>query len=1224
MAEPFNPKKPLTSIEAEVLSFWQKERIFEKSLFKDEKRPTFCFFDGPPFATGLPHYGHILQSVIKDLIPRYHTMRGSTVPRVWGWDCHGVPVEHLIEKELELDGPGSIEAFGIAAFNEACEKSVLRFADHWKEFVPRMGRWVDMQSAYRTMDEHYIESVWWVFTKLWQAGLIYEGKKPMHLSPELATALSNFEVGLNYKDITDYTVTVAFPALDSKEEYFLAWTTTAWTLPANTALAVHPDIQYVCVEKEGKKYWLAEKRLQAYAAELGEDPVIVCHAKGAELVGRAYAPPFEMPGLSSTEHAKSFSIHPADFIEDTAGTGIAHEAPAFGEEDFYLAKDRGFGFICHVDMHGRFTKDFAPLAGMSVKSKDDPTKTDRRIAALLEEKGILFRGENYRHSYPHCWRTDAPLINYTMNAWFVAVEKIKKELLSTNEHITWMPAHIKDGRFGKWLEGARDWCISRSRYWGAPVPVWRCELTGETVCITSKKQLEEKIGSSASGLHRQDIDALTWVNESASESAVELCFVRHGETDWNVAGFWQGSTDRPLNDTGRKQAKDARQALLPESYDVVYTSPLSRALETAQILRDTTEKPAVFSEETSAAFFVDERLSEKHMGDWEGKTDAQIDAMDATVKAYEAKRHATPPGGESNAQVEARLHAFVSDIKKRHPGKRVLVVCHSISIKAARGVLTGSPSYAEKLPNLFPFSHTAYPLFRRIPEVLDCWFESGSMPYAQAADREKALSADFIAEAQDQTRGWFYTLHVLGAALTHIGALSREKAPAFKHCICSGLVLAEDGQKMSKSKKNFPDPTNILDTYGADTLRLYLVAGPITRGENLRFSEREMDELRRKTLLPLMQAVHFYTTYAAADGFTPEKNPAAPTHELDRWIRSELAGFLQHSQTALDAYDLSTYARGIPEFIDALTNWYIRRSRRRFWKASVDADKQAAFQTLYEVLTESLKIMAPVVPFISEHLFKTLTGNESVHLTAWPEGVKKWQDVKLTSAQEDIRAVVRMGLAARADAQIKTRQPLAAVTVAGSRRFSNEEADIICEELNVKEIRYTEKADTIARRVLTINAKTLGPRLGAKVQSIIAASRADDFVVTDEGVTVGGELLLEGEYTLGFLGREGVAAVSQGGVVVALDTVVTPLLQLEGRARDINRAVQELRKKADLAVSDRIALAVIGADDVLEVPELKAYLTEEALATSISTGSLPSPAATSSLEGVTIELKKAS
>ena len=774
-------------LETEILKFWQESGIFEKSLEQRRGGDEFVFYDGPPFATGLPHYGHLLAGTIKDVVPRYQTMRGKYVERRFGWDCHGLPVENEMEKQLNLSSKRDIEAYGIDKFNEACRSIVLRYTSEWEKIVNRMGRWVDFRNGYRTMDRSFMESIWWVFKNLWDQGLVYEGYKILPYCPRCATPLSNFEANQGYKDVVDPAITIRFKVKGEENTYFLAWTTTPWTLPSNLALTVGPDIDYVKIKDGGDFYIMAAARVGAYYKEA---PEVVWQGKGAELVGRRYEPLF--PYFENLAEQGAFQVLSAGFVSTEDGTGIVHTAPGFGEDDNAVCKAAGLPEVCPIDGECRFTAEVPDYQGRPVKS------VDKDIMQRLKDEGKLVHRGQIKHSYPHCWRDDGPLIYRAISTWFVKVEAIKEKMVENNQSINWVPAHLRDGRFGKWLENARDWAISRNRYWGTPLPIWRND-EGEVIVVGSAGELEQLTGRKIDDLHKHFMDKI--------------------------------------------------------------------------------EIPS--------------------------------------------------PTGKS-------------------------------------------------------------PL-KRVPEVFDCWFESGSMPYAQQhypfenkRHFEENFPADFIAEGLDQTRGWFYTLVVLATALFD--------RPPFKNVVVNGLVLAENGQKMSKRLRNYPDPMVVVNTYGADAVRLFMLGSQVVRAEDLKFSEAGVKEVLRGIMIPMWNALAFFTTYANVDHYNPGrgevKPPAHASNVLDRWILSSASQMVEEIRGELDAYNLQKAANRFSRFIDDLTNWYIRRSRRRFWKSSDDADKQEAYATLHYVLLTFAKTAAPFIPFTTEAIYRALRTEEmpeSVHLCDYPE-----------------------------------------------------------------------------------------------------------------------------------------------------------------------------------------------------------------------------------------------
>jgi isoleucyl-tRNA synthetase len=1199
-------KQSIDVSEKKILEFWKKENIFEKTVASRSPLHEFVFFDGPPFATGTPHYGHILAGTLKDAIPRYFTMKGYRVERKWGWDCHGVPVEFQVEKEHRIGGKPEIEKMGVGKFNELCRNVVMRCADQWEETVERMGRFVDFKDDYRTMDPEYMESVWWVFSELWKKNLIYEGEKVVAYSPKLGSPLSNFEANLNYKNIDDPAVTVKLELIDEQKTYFLAWTTTPWTLPSNLALCVNPILEYVKIRNEEaqESYWVGRGVLEnlgftqngEYTEFYSEENSVL----GEKLVGKKYTPLFSF----FKDHKNAFQVLGDDFVGESEGTGIVHMAPT-GEDDARILTAAKIPLVYPFDDHGFFDDTIPELQGKYFR--DDPEvegSAKKNVNTwVLEHLGKnLFHRSQIRHSYPHCWRTDCALMYRGVRTWFVNIQKIKDQMVGQNQNINWMPSHLRDGRFGKLLKGAPDWAISRNRFWGCPIPVWRCEDCGHIEVIHSRKILEEKCGQSIGDLHKHFVDNLVWDCEKCNGT------------------------------------------------------------------------------------------------------------------------------------------------------------------------------------------------MRRIPEVLDCWFESGAMPYASVhypfscnshenhkeffnrtntflENERQGLefkSADFIAEGLDQTRGWFYTLHVLGCALFGKNI--------FNNVITNGIVLAEDGEKMSKSKKNYPDPNLVFQKYGADAMRFYLLSSPVARGENLRFSEKGVDEVLKSVLLPLRSAYQFFSTYANIDQWKPtkflflrhgegdhnlqkiysgnvdnehhltkegkkqvkntaQKLPkfdvlyASPFHrtretaeilkqetafrgeifiekriqelsfgdlegtpfatirkrlanettepvekvqkrmksffdemtqthqgkticvvshgdpirsieatlndikepeeylhipmtqtatykiffalphpqtELDRWILSELQTLLSQYRKRFDSFDLEGALRCIPPFLDTLNNWYLRRSRRRFWAETMTAEKYSGYETLHHVLVTLSKIIAPVCPFLAEELFKNLTDGESVHLEFFPFPLKRWIDKKVEKKVSLSREIVSLAASIRAHAKIKLRQPLAKLQFLSLENIDLD-LDIIREEANVKEVEVLKSTKGVAEKIIRVNAKVVGPRLGGKVQELIRAGKEGKFEDLGNGkVNIAGEVLSSGEYEAGFLCREGIQAESTARTIVMLDTEINEELHTEGLAREIIRTLQEFRKEKGFHISDRITVSYITDSPILKktFQLFGTMIADEVLATAIIHGEM--------------------
>ena len=979
-------------LEKEILQFWRDEQIFQKSIDQRPEDRPFIFYDGPPFATGLPHYGHLLAGTIKDVIPRYKTMRNFRVERRFGWDTHGLPVEYEVEQDLKLNGAEEIREFGVGKFNEACRSIVLRYTAEWEETVDRMARWVDFENDYKTMDRDFMESVWWVFKQLWDKGLIYEGVKVVPYSWRVATPLSNFEANLNYKDTQDPSVTLRFRMLDAENTYALAWTTTPWTLPSNMALCAGPGLEYVrLLHKEtGDRYHLVASRVETYFEEGSYE--IEERMKGTALKGRPYEPLFDFAKKRKPSD-NAWKIYNDEYVSDESGTGLVHLA-CFGEDDVRIFNREGIPIFDPVDEEGNFMQDMEFIAGLNVMEANRP------ISQKLKEKGLMFRQETVEHSYPFCWRTDTPLIYKPISTWFVKVESFRDRMVEHNRKVHWVPGHIRDGRFGKWLENARDWAISRNRFWGTPLPIWKSE-DGDTLCFGSVEELENASGTKVPDLHKQHVDQLV---------------IEH-----------------------------------------------------------------------------------------QGKT------------------------------------------------------------------------------------------YRRVTEVLDCWFESGSMPYGQQHYPfenkevfEANFPANFICEGLDQTRGWFYTLVVIAQALFD--------KPAFHNCVVNGLILAEDGKKMSKRLKNYPDPTQMLDQYGADAIRLYMLNSPAVRGEDLRFSEKGLVETTRTLLLPLWNALAFLTTYARIDGWEPtSENLELPRNNpLDRWILSKLAGLIDEVRNQMDLYDLNRSVAPFVGFIDLLTNWYIRRSRRRFWKAGQGSDKLEAYATLFQVLRNLSRVIAPFVPFIADGIHRALKqpgDPESVHLCLFPEKEAQMnRDSDLEQRMELVLSAVTMGRALRAKHQLKIRQPLRQITLITAtpeaQRILEDLGELITDELNVKSVEISRDEKDLVELSAKANFKLLGRRMGKKMksvsQAIAAMSPAQirdylqqgsiDLMVDQESTRFENEEILVQRNQ-----KEGLLVETDNLLTVALDTEINEELMQEGLAREFVNKVQNMRKEKNLDVMDRIVTRYRGS-----------------------------------------------
>ena len=1025
------PKFP--ALEADVLEYWDRDDTFRASIARRDDAPEYVFYDGPPFANGLPHYGHLLTGYVKDIVPRYRTMRGYKVERRFGWDTHGLPAELEVQRQLGITDKAQIEKMGIEKFNDACRASVLKYTDEWRAYVTRQARWVDFDNDYKTLEPEFMESVIWAFKQLWDKGLAYEGNRVLPYCWNDETPLSSHELRMDddvYQSRQDPAITVGFQVSDGAlgGSHLLIWTTTPWTLPSNQAVAVHPDVTYVQVAApDGRRYVLAEARLAAYARELGEEPEVLATCSGRDLLGIRYLPPFPY----FADAPQSFRVLAADFVSTEDGTGIVHMSPAYGEDDMLTAQAAGIEPVTPVDSKGRFDATVPDYAGQHVFDANPQIIRDlkNQAGSAALNGAVLLRHETYEHSYPHCWRCRNPLIYRAVSSWFVKVTEFRDRMVELNQQITWYPEHVKDGQFGKWLAGARDWSISRNRYWGTPIPVWKSDDPAypRIDVYGSLDELERDFGVRPSDLHRPYIDELT----------------------------------RPNPDD---------------------------------------------------------------------------------------------PTGKST--------------------------------------------------------------MRRIEDVFDVWFDSGSMPYAQVHYPfenqdwfDSHFPGDFIVEYIDQTRGWFYTLHVLATALFD--------KPAFKTCVAHGIVLGNDGQKMSKSLRNYPDVTEVFDRDGSDAMRWFLMASPILRGGNLIVTEQGIREGVRQVLLPLWNAYTFLALYAPRKGVWRTDS----THVLDRYIMAKLAVLRDDLTASLDVCDISGACDELRQFTEALTNWYVRRSRSRFWEEDPDA-----IDTLHTVLEVTARLAAPLLPLITEVIWRGITGERSVHLTDWPgEGVVP-ADPELVATMDQVREVASTGSSLRKAKKLRVRLPLPKLTVAvdDPQRLAPF-TDLIADELNVKAVELTDDIDTYGRFELTVDARVAGPRLGKDVQAAIKAVKAGEAVVNADGtLTAGPAVLQPGEYSSRLVAAdaESTAALSDGAGLVVLDGTVTEELEAEGWAKDRIRELQDLRKSTGLDVSDRISV-------VISVPEEREawarthrdLIAREILATSFDFGE---PADGSEIgDGVKVAIAKA-
>ena len=992
-------KPNFVELEKEILNFWEEDKTFEKSVHNRDGAAEFVFYDGPPFANGTPHYGHMMVSYVKDVVARFQTMNGKKVERRLGWDCHGLPAEMSAEKQLGVSGRKQIEAFGVEKFNDFCRSDVLKYSGIWVEMFKRIGRWVDFSHDYKTMDLPFMESVINNFKQLYDKGLVYEDYRVLPYSWAAETPLSNFEVNQGYQDKTDNAITVMFKLENGMN--ILVWTTTPWTLPSNLMLAVGKDIDYAVMEEDGQKYVLAQALLGRYKKQL-EHAQQVATLKGSELIGLSYEPMF--PYFKHLKAKGAFKVLSGEFVSTEDGTGIVHIAPGFGQDDFEACRtyDENFPIVCPVDEAGKFTSEVPDYEGKQVFETNEP------IMQWLKANGLLVKKEQYTHSYPFCWRTDTPLIYKAMSSWFVKVTDFRDEMVKNNQQINWVPEHIKDGRFGKWLEGARDWSISRNRFWGTPIPVWKSDNPKfpRVDVFGSIAEIKEKTGFEVTNLHKPYID------------------------------------------------------------EVVYPNP----------------------------------------DDPSGKT-----------------------------------------------------------------------------------------MMHRVGDVFDCWFESGSMPYAQVHYPfenkqwfEEHFPADFIVEAMDQTRGWFYTLTVLSTAL--------HNKPAFKNCICTGLLMAEGGQKLSKRLKNYPDPNEVLENIGSEALRWFLVSSPVLKGGNLAVDKegKEIAKASRAALIPLWNAFYFFTLYANAEEYKA-KEISSSSEAIDNYILSKLKHLRDVVKQGLETYNVSMATDETAAFMEVLNNWYIRRTRDRFW----EGDTQA-FDTLYTVLLNLTKILAPLMPFVSEYVFKNLTGEESVHLTDYPSLADIKSDEKLMNEMDFLQELCSAGKFIREEKNLRNRLPLASLTLIGAT-LKPEYQEIVKDELNVKEVKFDDNLSAYADKKLYLYTPLLGKALGKDMGPVMAAYKQGAWSLNDNGtLEIAGKTLTSDLFEVRLDMKDGVAgrAFADNKAVVTLDTNLTDSLKREGMARDFVRLVQTLRKDKDFNISDRIELSWKTEDGELAqaLNENREYIAEQVLA----------------------------
>ncbi len=1010
------------SAEHETLKFWQENQIFEKSLEKTASKKPYIFYDGPPFATGLPHHGHLIASTLKDIVPRYFTMKGRYVQRRWGWDCHGLPIEHEIDKKLGMSAQDAVAKLGVAGYNKECRGIVQLFTAEWQKTITRLGRWVDFDNDYKTMDLDFMESVWWVFKQLWDKGLVYKGTKVVPFSTALGTVLSNFEAGSNYQNVQDPSITIMMKIDqtdddDLKDAYFSAWTTTPWTLPANLGLCVGAEIDYSLVEDKDKniKFVMAKERVSEYSKKNSLE--VIKEFKGQALKGTRYKPLFDFFEHLSAEGA--FQVHCDDYVTTDDGTGIVHTAPSFGEDDNRVLKEAGLKLeALPLDKSGRFTDEVPTYAGMYVKD------ADKQIIKDLKESGNLYSQSTLVHSYPFCPRSDTPLIYKAIPSWYVNVTEIKNKIINANKEISWIPEHIKEGRFGKWLEGARDWAISRNRIWGTPLPIWINDTTNSMICMGSCADIKKYTGIEINDLHREFVDDLTF----------------------------------------------------------------------------------------------------------------SIDGEEGT--------------------------------------------------------------------------------YRRITEVLDCWFESGAMPYAQLHypfENEKMFKdgfpAEYIAEGLDQTRGWFYTLNILSAALFD--------KPAFKNVIVNGMVMAEDGKKMSKRLKNYTQPDILMEEFGADALRLYLITSGLVRAEEQRFTDTGVKDMVRRALLPWYNSFKFFQTYAEVDGWNAKEHFKYGDNIVDRWVLSNLQTLKANISREMEEYKLYNVVPALFTFIEDLTNWYIRLNRSRFWGEGLSDDKCAAYSTLYTMIKEISIVMAPFAPFLSDYIYRELAAfgkNEeiSVHLCDYPSADKKLMDKTLEDAVGRMQQIILLGRQKRNQVQIKVKTPLRKLTIIHQdNKLLNEIAKLesyIQNELNIKTIDYSTDENDFIKLYAKPNFPVLGKRLGkifGKFQKPIKSLPGRELAKLEQGkkITIDGEKFNNNEILVFREAKEGTNAISNSLISIDIDCKLDQDLINEGLAREVVNRIQKSRKDLGFNVADRIVVTFNG-DIELEnaIADHKEYIAKETLANSIEKG----------------------
>ena len=1395
-----NPKQSFPKLEEKILSFWKENSTFEKSVSSRENCDDFYFYDGPPFATWLPHYGHILAGTIKDVIPRYQTMKWKRVERIFWWDCHGLPIENIIEKKLEISWKNDIEKkYWIDKFNEACRENVLEFTEEWKKVVDRMWRWVDMDNPYKTMDKEYMESIWWVYKTLYDKKLVYEGNRVVAYCTRCSTPLSNFEVNQWYADKQDKSVTVKLQVswYDNKHKYFLAWTTTPWTLVANLWLAVWEFIEYVEVKdnRTDEHYILAKERVSSYYRNENEYEVIKNYV-GSDFVWMKYEPLFrdfvDAEKLQKWQFLwdNAFTVIPGHHVTTDSWTWIVHLAPAYGEDDYTIWQKYNIWIVAHID-------DVWNTTGLLENNWMYVFDYNDKVLRILKDKWDVILISSINHSYPFCWRCDTPLIYRAISAWYVRVESMRDRLLKNNEKVRWLPANIKYWRFWKWLENARDWNVSRNRYWWAVIPVWQNKSKTKEVCIWSIEELYQ-------------LNKGFW-------DITKLVLLRHFESEWSVKKEIDCKWIYDLTEKWKKDAEAIVTELAKEKIDVIYSSPFDRCIHSVE----------PFAKKKWIEIITDDRIVHPDLWDNHWKTKWSIPRKFSDEKMWGT--------WESTIDCFNRWKALIDEIVNKHPWKTVLICSHWMQLCLIKksmdefdfdNVKTREKKYIKygNLQKHYLYSKTWKSIdlhrhfvddiklthpetkeeLKRVSQVLDCWFESWAMPYAHKHypfENKDTFSfpADFIAEGLDQTRGWFYTLLILGTALF-------ENTP-FLNVIVNGIVLAEDGKKMSKRLQNYPEPGIIMNKYGADAMRFYLMNSSVAKSEDLRFTERWVDEVVKKVILPLWNTFYFFTTYANIDNFKPEswniyfvrhwetdynvkwimnwwdedsfltengikqahdlgkyikaswikfdvilssplsrakdtativssyldnsieiiedewlreqlswefkwmshddikkkyrlsttydirkayrhckteplekfeervlktyekikkkyawKNVLIASHTwvlrpinkvinnldpedayyklstiknwklfkipnyekknlLDKWITSELNKLISEVRKWYDTYDLQEAAKPVVKFLDNLTNWYIRRSRKRFWKSENDGDKMEAYNTLYDVLVELTKVMAPMTPFITDHMYKALTWWESVHLDVFPESIEGFIFDDINKEMARTQSIVNLWLSWRANRKIRVRQPLQSITIA--EELDEYYQQIIQEELNVKKVNILTDSWSIATKICKPNARLIWPKYGKDVQQIIQLWKAWKFEELEDGkVQVWAFILEANEYEIAYEKSSDTLEIEAGyWIVIAMDPEISKSLKLEGYARDIVRHIQEARKEANYDVDDRITVSISWDETESVLNQFAKYIEWETLSTIKQSISKPDIKKELDVEGLSLEIQ---